>query len=232
MTIVTKLFSSTLGKKFIMAATGFALLIFVIGHLIGNLQIFLDPVHINKYGHFLQTTPELLWGARIGLLICVALHIWAAVSLSIENKAARPVAYVGNPTPRATTYASRTMLMSGLIVLCFIVYHLLHYTVLVQSVNFTCIDFSALREKDTGHHDIHRMMVVGFGNIWVSLFYLLGMGFLCTHLGHGIGAMFSSIGWKSPAYEKAIDGLAKWAAILIFAGYASIPLAILLRIVK
>src|ERR1041385_1138008 len=93
MNIVSNIFSSSLGKKYIMAVSGFVMFVFVIGHLAGNLQIFLGPEAINRYGHFLQSNPEIIWPARIFLLLMLVLHIWAAVKLSSENKAARPIPY-------------------------------------------------------------------------------------------------------------------------------------------
>src|SRR5215467_14509615 len=86
---VANIFSSSIGKKFIMAITGMALFLFVVLHLVGNLQVFLGPEEINRYGDFLKTNKELLWPARIGLLIIIGLHIWSAIKLSAENKAAR-----------------------------------------------------------------------------------------------------------------------------------------------
>src|SRR5579864_8200677 len=109
--LLRNLFCSSLGRKYIMALTGAALVLFVIGPLAGNLQVFISADQINAYGHFLQTTPEILWPARIGLFCCVILHIWAAVGLSAENKAARPIQYA-TWEPTAASYASRTMLMS------------------------------------------------------------------------------------------------------------------------
>src|SRR5882672_4167155 len=125
MEIVTNIFRSSLGKKYVMAITGFVMVLFVIGHLAGNLQIFLGPEAINRYGHFLQTNPELIWPARAVLLLMVSLHIWAAATLSRENKAARPIGYA-QLKPVGSSLASRTMLMSGLIILVFVAYHLLH----------------------------------------------------------------------------------------------------------
>src|ERR1700742_200064 len=119
MNVLSNIFKSSLGKKYVMAISGLIMFLFVIGHLAGNLQIFLGPEAINRYGHFLQTNPEIIWPARIGLLICVGLHIWSAIKVSAENKAARPIPY-GVYKPVASTYASRTMLMSGLIILAFI----------------------------------------------------------------------------------------------------------------
>src|SRR3954468_4711791 len=91
--LLKRIFQSSLGKKYIMALSGCLLFLFVVAHLLGNLQIFLGPEAINRYGHFLQTNPELIWPARLGLLLMVDLHIWAAIKLTIENRAARPVAY-------------------------------------------------------------------------------------------------------------------------------------------
>jgi succinate dehydrogenase / fumarate reductase, cytochrome b subunit len=253
MNIITNIFKSSLGKKYLMAVTGFVLFLFVIGHLVGNLQIFLGPEAINRYGHFLQSNPELIWPARLMLLAMVGLHIWSATRLSVENKAARPVGYAAYQ-PVGSTYASRTMLMSGLIVLAFIIYHLLHFTVQVKAVNLTGVDFRTLNEPPPGQtelhspappsmtrqaepagmaalppgrHDIFGMMVTGFSNIWVSAFYVIGVGLLCLHLSHGASSMFQSIGWKSEAYRPFLDKAARVLAVLIFLGYVSIPLAIL-----
>jgi succinate dehydrogenase / fumarate reductase cytochrome b subunit len=233
MKVITNIFGSSLGKKYIMAVTGFLMVLFVVGHLIGNLQIFLGPVAINRYGHFLQNLGEGLWIIRFGLLATIGLHIWSAIKLSAENKAARPVAY-SEYKPVGSTYASRTMLMSGLIIFVFIIYHLLHYTVRVKSINFTGYDFhdAAFSEPIKGtvgleQHNVYRMMIAGFSNVWVSAFYVLGVGLLCLHLSHGISAMFQSIGWKNKVYGPCLDRGARVISWLIFLGYISIPIAIL-----
>jgi len=226
MNIFTRIFESSLGKKYLMAVTGFLLFLFVVGHLVGNLQVFLGPEAINRYGHFLQSNYELVWPARIGLLFMVGLHIWSAASLSLENRAARPVQYAVYE-PVGSSYASRTMLMSGLIVLAFIIYHLLHFTVQTQYLNGTGQNFTTFMDPEK-RHDIFKMMVVGFNNGWVSGFYILGMALLCLHLSHGISSMFQSIGWKSEAYRPFLDNAARVVAVLIFLGYSSIPVAILL----
>jgi len=209
-----------------MAVTGFILFGFVVGHLAGNLQIFLGPEAINRYGHFLQSNPELIWPARLVLLLMLVLHIWSAVKLSQENKAARPIRY-GEYKPVASSYASRTMLMSGLIIFAFVVYHILHFTVQTRYVNFTGQNFVDFTDP-AKRHDIFKMMVVGFSNKWVCGFYILGMALLCLHLSHGVSSMFQSIGWKNQVYGPCLDKLARVVAVLIFVGYSSIPLAILL----
>ena len=226
MNIIENIFKSSLGKKYIMAVTGFAMFLFVIGHLAGNLQIFMGPEAINRYGHFLQSNPELIWPARIGLLVMLVLHIWSATKLSAENRAARPVPYE-NWQPVGSTYASRTMLMSGIIIFVFIIYHLLHFTAQVQYVNLTGKNFVDFMDP-AKRHDIFKMMVVGFNNPFVSGFYLLGMALLALHLSHGVSSMFQSIGWKNKAYGPVLDKASRWLAVLIFLGYSSIPVAILL----
>src|SRR5688500_14567634 len=143
-----------------MAVKGLALVRFGIALLLGNLQIFLGPEPLNRYGHFLQTTPELVWPLRIGLLAMIVLHIVAAIALTRQNRAARPVSYAHFEVV-AASYASRTMFMSGIIIFVFIVYHLLHFTVQVPQINFTNQDFRALEDAKQ-RHDIYAMMVTGY----------------------------------------------------------------------
>ena len=231
MNIITHVFKSSLGKKYVMAVTGFVLFLFVLGHLAGNLQFFLGQEAINRYGHFLQSNPELIWPARLTLLLMVGLHIGSATMVSLENKAARPVGYAVYQ-PVGSSYASRTMLLGGSVVFVFIVYHLLHYTAEVQYLNFTGQNFAAFMEKLPGQvpperHDIFKMMVVGFSNAWVSGFYVLGLALLCLHLSHGASSLFQSLGWKNEAYRPFLDNAARVVAVVIFLGYTSIPVAIL-----
>ena len=226
MKIFTKLFESSLGKKYLMAVSGFILFLFVVGHMVGNLQVFLGPEAINRYGHFLQSNLEVIWPARLVLLAMVGLHIWSATRISLENKAARPEAY-GQYRPVGSSLASRTMVVSGSIIFIFIIYHLLHYTAEVRYLNGTGQDFSAFIDSEH-RHDIFKMMVVGFNNPLVSAFYILGIGLLSLHLSHGASSMFQSLGWKNDAYRPCLDNLARGLAVIIFLGYTSIPAAILL----
>jgi succinate dehydrogenase / fumarate reductase cytochrome b subunit len=226
MKLLNALFGSSLGRKYLMALSGAALVLFVIGHLVGNLQIFGPPDLINDYGAFLHSKPLLLWGARIGLLATIGIHIWSAITLSSDNKAARPVQYA-NWNPTVASYASRTMMMSGLIVAAFVVYHLLHFTVQVAPINFTGQNFANFRAAD-GHQDVYRMMITGFSNPLVSIFYIVAIGLLCLHLSHGVGAMFQSLGLKNKSWGPLLDRLATVFAVIIFIGYASIPAAVLL----
>ena len=226
MNLFTRIWHSSLGKKYIMAATGCALFLFVVGHLIGNLQIFLGPEAINRYGHFLQSNLELIWPARLALLVMVVLHIWSAVRLTRENRAARGTNYAAYTAFRSS-YASRTMMMSGLIIAAFIIYHLLHFTVQTEAINLTGRNFLELHDEKE-RHDVFAMMVLGFQQPLVSFFYIIAMGLLSLHLSHGVSSMFQSMGWKKGYYKALVDNGARLVAILIFAGYISIPIAVLL----
>jgi len=226
MNLLARVWRSSVGKKFVMASTGGALFVFVIGHLLGNLQLFLGPETLNRYGHFLKSNKEILWLVRLALLACVVLHILAAARLAAENKAARPVGYAGDPIPISASYASRTMLMSGVIVAAFIVYHLLHYTVLVTGMNFSGQDFGGFHDEK-GRHDVYRMMIIGFQQPIVAIVYILAMALLCLHLSHGVQAMFQSLGVRTGCCPGLPRRAARWGAVVIFAGYVSIPLAVL-----
>lgn len=231
MNIITNVFKSSVGKKYVMAVSGAVLFFFVVGHLVGNLQFFLGREMINRYGNLLQSNPELIWPARLVLLTMVLLHIWSAVKISLENKAARPVGYAVYQ-PVGSTYASRTMLMGGGVVFFFIIYHLLHFTAQVQYLNLTGQNFNAFLEPLPGQvpaerHDIYKMMIVGFRQPAVSAFYVFGLALLCLHLSHGASSMFQSLGLKNDAYRRCLDRAAQVIAVLIFLGYTSIPVAIL-----
>ncbi len=219
------LYQSSLGKKYIMALTGLGLFAFVIIHMLGNLQIFLGPDPINSYAEFLKSKPALLWTARIGLLAIAALHITSAIQLIMINRRARPVDYSTDKIV-AASFAARTIIVSGLIILMFVIYHLLHFT-------FGAVDPKFLRYEDyLGRHDVYRMMVEGFSNPFASAFYIVSMGLLCLHLTHGVSSTFQSLGLKSRAYVAAIDRLASISAGVIFLGNCAIPVAVLAGLVK
>ncbi len=228
MNLLQRIWGSSLGKKYVMALTGIALFLFVIGHLVGNLQVFGPPESINAYAHFLQSKPGLVWGARLGLLATVGLHIAAALALTAANKAARPVQYAGGYAYGATT-RSRYMVISGLVILAFVIYHLLHFTVRLPGINGYG-DFTQLKAQLPGVGtvpDVYAMTVLGFKVWWVSAFYLIAQALLFLHLGHGLSAMFQSLGLRNHVWWPRITVFAKVASIAIFIGYASIPLGVL-----
>src|SRR5689334_10238592 len=160
---------SSIGRKFIVALTGIILILFVIGHLLGNLQIYLGPEWINGYSQHLRDLGPLLWLVRGFLLVTVILHIYFTLLLAIENRRARPERYKGKEHVKAT-WASRHMAVSGLVVLAFIIFHLLHFT----GHNFNP-QFPLLKNDPLNRYDVYSMMVYGFRNIYVSTFYVVSL---------------------------------------------------------
>ncbi len=215
-----RFWQTTIGKKAIVAVTGFILFGFVVGHLLGNLQIYLPPEKINHYSATLKSMPALLWGARITLLLAVILHIWSSFQLWLLQREARPVQYVKKANLNST-YASRTMRWSGPIVLAFIIFHLLHFT------------FGTVHPGGPfSEHDVYNNVVTGF-QVWpVSLFYIIAMIMLCYHLYHGLWSMFQSLGFSHPVYTPWLRLFAKLVAILIAVGNISIPVAVLAGFIK
>ncbi|HMV48095.1 MAG TPA: succinate dehydrogenase cytochrome b subunit [Blastocatellia bacterium] len=223
--LLQRLWQSSIGKKYVMAITGLGLFLFVIIHMLGNLQIYLGPEHINAYAKTLKATPAILWGARLGLLFITVLHITAAAQLTRANRQARPIAYA-NKKPVASTFAARTMIVSGLTLFAFILFHLAHFTIGLVDPQYLELHDAA------GRHDVYRMMVTGFSNPVVSLFYLLSMGLLLFHLSHGVSSLFQSLGLRSKKIVNVLDKLARGSALILFLGNASIPLSILAGVIK
>jgi succinate dehydrogenase / fumarate reductase cytochrome b subunit len=213
------------GKKVLMGVSGLALVGFVVGHLIGNLQMFMGQEAVNRYAAFLKSTGELLWLARGGLMAMVAIHIATAVSLSRENAAARPVGYAVKNYKEAT-YASRTMVYSGLIIFAFVVYHLCHFTFLVTHPAYRYL------VDAQGRHDVYSMVVLGFMRPGISAWYTVGVFLLGMHLSHGMYSMFQSLGVQSETLRRRVRPAAALAGGLLFLGFASIPAGVLLGLIR
>jgi succinate dehydrogenase / fumarate reductase cytochrome b subunit len=211
---------STNGKKVIMAVTGCMMFAFVIGHMLGNLQMFESPEHINAYGHFLHNLGELLWIERGIMLLAIALHITVTVQLALRSKAARPVGYSRKEAINSD-YASRTMYWSGPIVLAFIIFHLLHFTAGIIHPNATFTQ-----------GEVYSNVVSGFQVWWVSLWYIFAISLLGIHLSHGIWSMFQSVGLAGKRQTPLLKIAARAIAILIVLGYISIPISVYLGFVK
>ncbi|MDE3196651.1 MAG: succinate dehydrogenase cytochrome b subunit [Acidobacteriota bacterium] len=206
-------FEATIVKKAVMAITGVVLFLFVTGHLLGNLQVFLGPDRLNSYAAFLKGNLELLWGTRITLLVCVTAHIVSTIQLASLKKRARPVAYARKDNAHSSI-ASRSMYITGPMIAAFVLYHLLHLTLGAVHPQFS-------------ETDVYSNVVYGFEQWPVALTYIIAMALLCLHLNHGIFSMFQSLGILPAQYMPRIRTLARVISVLYFAGYCSIPVAAL-----
>jgi succinate dehydrogenase / fumarate reductase cytochrome b subunit len=229
MNLLGSLFQSSIGKKFLMAVTGLVMFGFVTGHLLGNLQIFLPPERINTYGHFLESLGEVLWVVRLVLLACVAVHVWVAIQLTRENMAARPAGYAVDHINRATL-ASRVMARTGVVVLAFLVYHLLDFTLRMQHPEWS--DRTFRLADGIMVRDVYNMVVQGFSRAGISIFYIIAVGLLSYHLSHGIVAMVQTLGLKNEKWTRGLERFAVAYCWLYFLLNAAIPLAVLGGLVK
>lgn len=227
-----------------MAVTGLVLIGFVAGHLVGNLQIFSAPDKINGYAHFLQGLGPALWIVRLTLLACVVLHVWAAIQLTLENRRARPEKYAAEHVIQASL-ASRYMRLTGLVVLAFIVYHVLHFTVgvagadhykgqlerYVMTEDFHLLGLTIVT-AGTPVEDVYSMVFVGFANPLVSGFYIVAVGLLAFHLWHGTDSLFQTLGLRTHKWSGALRNAAIAFSIVYFVGNLAIPGAILAGVNK
>ena len=212
-----RLFDATIVKKAVMAVTGVILFIFVVGHLLGNLQVFLGAERINAYAAFLRSNLELLWGVRILLLVSVIAHIVVTVQLASLKSKAPPVGYAKKKNAHSTI-ASRTMYYSGPMIAAFVIYHLLHMT-------------AGVVHPDYQEGEVFANLVYGFQQIPVSIAYIVAIAFLCLHLNHGIYSTFQTLGAAHPKYMPRIKRAAAVISILLFLGYISIPISVMAGII-
>ncbi len=211
-------FSSTLGKKWLMAVTGIILFGFVVGHMLGNLQIYLGQEQLDHYAELLQANKPFLWAVRSVLLFSVGVHIWAAVVIWLRNRSARPVKYKMFQPP-GLDYAARTMVWSGPIIALFIVYHILDFTVGTANPDFI---------KGEVYHNV----IASFSNPGIALVYVAANLLLAFHLYHGLWSLFQTFGWDHPRFGWIRRALAIFFSVLIGAGNISIPLAVLTGFVR
>jgi succinate dehydrogenase / fumarate reductase cytochrome b subunit len=218
-------YQSSIGKKYVVAVTALLLILYVLGHLVGNLQIYLGPDRINAYAKFLHDLGPILWVIRVILLAAFVIHIVATIQLAQENRLANPQRYAVASYQRSTL-ASRTMIVSGLIVLCFVIYHLLQFTLQVTDPEFREVHDSI------GRHDVYRMLILGFRHPLVSLFYVIALFLLTTHLSHGFASVVQTLGINNRKIANFVSTGGQTLAWVVFAGYISIPATILLGIIR
>jgi succinate dehydrogenase / fumarate reductase, cytochrome b subunit len=212
------LWRSTVGKKAIMAGTGLVLLLYVFFHLLGNLQVFAGAAQIDAYARLLHVSPPFLWTVRVVLLAAFVAHAWAGIELQLRAQKARPVAYA-DYRPGASSTASRTMIWSGLLILAFVVYHVLDLTVGVIHPGY---------QEGAVYHNL----LVGFGQVSGVIAYLVAMIGLAFHLWHGVYSMFQSLGLGNRRLTPQVQKVAAGLSVVLALGFSSIPLAILVGVVR
>ncbi len=223
--VVHRVLSSTIGIKIVVGLTGAGLFAFVVQHMLGHLLMFMGADAYNQYAENMQSLGALKWSVRALLLVGVILHIWGTVSLTARNRRARPERYVQDKKV-AASWASRTMIISGLILLGFIVYHLAHFT-----FGWTHPDVFAMHDQ-VGRHDVYAGMVIAFADPVISGFYIGCMALLCMHLSHGVASMFRSLGLMNGRFRKAEEQLAFVSAAVVFLGFVSVPVAVIAGLIR
>ncbi|MEM9281691.1 MAG: succinate dehydrogenase cytochrome b subunit [Verrucomicrobiota bacterium] len=217
-----KFWQSSIGKKLIVAVTGVALVGFLIAHMVGNLLLYQGRESLNDYAYFLHHFLHGwgIWGFRLVLILAFVLHIVATIALVRQNRAARNSRYEFDATVQAPR-SSRIMVWSGLTVLGFVVFHILHFTVRIDP------DLAGMKDPmDASRHDVYGMVIAGFQNPIVVVFYIISISLLCSHLSHGISSLFQTLGLRS---EKTRDAIKKvgWAlSLVIWLGFLSIPVLV------
>jgi len=211
---------SSIGRKAVMALSGVVLFGFVVGHMLGNLQVYLGPSALNGYGENLRRLPALLWAARLGLLAATALHVWAAWSLTRSNRRARPVGYRERRN-RESSYASRTMRWSGVLVLVFVVYHLMHFTFGTPWVHPRFVP-----------GDVYHNFVTGLRSAPVATFYLAATVGLGLHMYHGVWSMLHTLGLSHPRFDDLRYRVAAGITAVVVIGNLSFPIAVLTGVLR
>jgi len=210
---------SSVGRKIIMGVTGLILILFITGHVLGNMSLFAGPDGINAYAEHLHSLGPVLWLIRLVMLTIFVVHIWFGITLTLENKAARPLGY-NQKTNLRTGFASETMIVSGLVLLAFVIYHVLNFT-----THSVLIPTDVLGNDALGRFDVYTMVVSTFKQIKLNVaLYIVGMIFLLLHVSHGFGSFFQSLGLNREATIPKFNAVGKLYALVVFLAYISIPL--------
>lgn len=218
---------SSIGAKYLVAVTGLVLTVFVIVHMLGNLQVFLGPDGINAYAVSLKRNEGLLWAIRVFLLLVFVVHIGVALWLNWKAKQARPIGYAHERTVQAS-FASRHMVITGLVILVFTIFHIAHFTLgAVRGAEVDGVRYSYLELRDNaGRPDVYSMMIYGFREPVVAVLYLLAMVFLFLHLTHGVASMFQTVGLNRPRLQRLVRTIAWIVALVVCLGNAGIVLGV------
>jgi len=223
-----RLYRSTIGKKVIMAVTGIILVAFVILHMLGNLQVFIGPEKMNRYAAFLQSLGELLWLARIILLVALILHVTMAYQLAQRSRLARPTAYQRRD-PQVSTVASRTMRWGGVLILVFVIFHILHFT---TGTVFPWASRTDAMYPGFDHANVYGNIIAAFRSPWVVTFYVVVMLFLMLHLFHGAWSSVRTLGLAKPSPRPLQRQVATVIALVVWLGFTAIPVAVFLGVIR
>jgi succinate dehydrogenase / fumarate reductase cytochrome b subunit len=218
-----RLFSDSIGRKVVMAVTGMLMVLFIVGHLLGNLSVFIGPNALNAYADKLHSLGALLWVVRVVMIAAVVLHIVIAIQITLENSAAKPERYAVQRSLKAT-FASKNMIWTGLVLLAFVLYHLAHFT-----LHWT--PGLVLGTDGLNRFDVYTMVTSAFASASVAAIYVVAMVALFLHLTHGIQSTFQSIGWSNGSLLPAYGRWGKAASTLFLIGYGAIPVLILVGLV-
>ncbi|MBK9248678.1 MAG: succinate dehydrogenase cytochrome b subunit [Ignavibacteria bacterium] len=224
-----KFLRSTILSKIVMAVSGAAIVGFLIAHLTGNLLMFGGPEKINAYGQGLRDLGPLLWIMRGGLIVVLVLHVISSIFLADKNRSARPINYEKKKSLQSTL-ASRSMFFSGLTILTFVTYHLLHYTLGIVQPQFFHGEYTLHDGRVV--HDVYTMVIYGFRNPFITITYVLAMTFVCLHISHAVPSAFQTLGINNVKYNAMIKKASAALAALILVGYLSIPAAIMAGALK
>ena len=226
------LFKSTVGRKILMAVTGVMLIGFITVHLLGNLSVFAGADAINAYAKHLHDLGPLVWIFRLVMLVLFAVHITFGVQLYLENRAATPDNYAVQKT-LVTTFSAKTMVFTGLIILAFLLYHLLHFTVQITNPEISAKNIEMVALAD-GHMtlNVFAMVTQSFQNAFIALVYIVAMIALTLHIFHGISSWVQTLGWSTGSSQDKVTSIGKIVAIVYGLAYIAIPLLLLARIVK
>jgi succinate dehydrogenase / fumarate reductase cytochrome b subunit len=219
---------SSVGRKILMAVTGAILIAFICVHLLGNSSVFLGADGINAYAKHLHDLGPLVWLFRLFMLAVIGIHIIFGILLTLENRAATPGTYAVKRMARAN-FASETMIVSGLLLLVFVVYHILHFTAHVTNPE---ISASHLPLDSLNRPDVYTMMVLSFQKFIISLIYVAAMVFLFLHVSHGFQSFIQTFGFNNGPSLSATEKVSKGVALVLLFGYISIPILIIAGIVK
>jgi succinate dehydrogenase / fumarate reductase, cytochrome b subunit len=215
--------NSSIGRKIVMAVTGLMLLGFLVIHLFGNSLIYVG--WINAYGERLHSLPPVVWAFRLIMLFVFAAHIYFGITLTLENNAARPQAYAVKKNLRAT-FSGRTMIWTGLLIAAFLIYHLLHFTLRMTNPEISN-SLDAL-----GRLDVFKMVVFSFKNFAIAGIYITAMIVIGLHLFHGVQSFVQTFGLNSDKSLPCVEKYGKAVALILYIGYVSIPLVIILGILS